>query len=51
MTGSNFLSLSTWILETENSCVELDVENAEDGHVGMQPLVETVGFNKRWRIL
>ena len=51
MTWSNFLSLSNRILETEKSCVELDVQNTEDGHVVMQPLVLTVGFNKRWRIL
>jgi len=51
MTWSNFLSLSTRILETEKSCVEIDVQNTEDGHVVMQPLVQTVGFNKRWRIL
>jgi hypothetical protein len=46
----NFVCVSTKILETEKSCVELAVQNTEDGYLVMQPLVETFGFHKRWRI-
>lgn len=51
MTWSNFLSLSARILETEKSCMELDVQNTENGYVVTRPLVQTVGFRTRWRIL
>lgn len=35
MTWSYFLSLSARILETEKRCLELDVQNTEDGYVVM----------------